>query len=201
MSAASHDPENPSARVPDWSREACRRFEWNPGRQLLRALRDYQRLRAQRGVTTAVARRVAVLRHRFWSAVAGADIPLDACLGGGLLIPHPNGIVIHPEAEIGPNCLLFQQVTLGTTARAGLPRLGGHVDVGAGARILGPVRIGDHARIGANAVVLDDVAAATTVVGIPARPVIAATPAGRAAVARDERPERDRASDRSDVES
>ncbi len=111
--------------------------------------------------------------HRRWSAVAGADIPLNSQLGGGLLLPHPNGIVIHPEAEVGPNCLLFQQVTLGTNpSNPGTPRLGTHVDVGAGAKILGGVAIGDHAKIGANAVVLTDVPAGATAVGIPAKPVL-----------------------------
>ena len=109
-----------------------------------------------------------MLRHRCWSIVTGADIPLNCKLGGGLLLPHPNGIVIHPEAEIGPNCLLFQQVTLGADDR-GVPRIGGHVDVGAGAKILGPVTIGRHARIGANAVVINDVPDGATAVGVPAR--------------------------------
>jgi serine O-acetyltransferase len=116
----------------------------------------------------------AVLRHRFWSVVTGADIPLLCQLGGGLLLPHPNGVVIHPSVVIGPNCLLFQQVTIGAT-QDGVPTLGGHVDVGAGAKIIGPVRIGDHARIGANAVVTADVPAGATVVGIPAR-VVASRP-------------------------
>jgi len=112
--------------------------------------------------------KIASLRHRFWSVVTGADIPVNCRLGGGLLIPHPNGIVIHPDAEIGPNCLIFQQVTIGD-AGGGVPRLGGHVDVGAGAKIIGEIVIGDHARIGANAVVITDVPAGATVVGIPAR--------------------------------
>ena len=84
------------------------------------------------------------------------------------MLPHPNGIVIHPATEIGPNCLLLQQVTLGGGAH-GAPILEGHVDVGAGAKILGAVRIGRHAKIGANAVVLADVPAGSTAVGIPAR--------------------------------
>ncbi|HEX6707050.1 MAG TPA: serine acetyltransferase, partial [Albitalea sp.] len=88
----------------------------------------------------------------------------------GLLIPHPNGIVIHPEVEIGPNCLIFQQVTLGA-AHGGVPRIAGHVDIGAGAKVLGPISVGEHARIGANAVVVHDVPAGATVVGIPARVV------------------------------
>lgn len=84
-------------------------------------------------------------------------------------MPHPNGIVIHPDAVIGPNCLIFQQVTIGLRDGPGAPRIGGHVDVGAGAKILGPVTIGNHAKIGANAVVLSDVPEGATAVGIPAK--------------------------------
>ena len=85
------------------------------------------------------------------------------------MLPHPNGIVIHPGTKIGPNCLLFQQVTIGTNYGKGLPLIGGHVDIGAGAKIFGDIKIGDHARVGANAVVLSDVQPRATVVGIPAR--------------------------------
>jgi len=151
-----------SAEVPDLSRERMRPGEWNPGKKLLASIRDYQKYRGFR-------RKLAVLRHRFWSAVSGAEIPLHTPIGGGLKIPHPNGIVIHPSAKIGPNCLLFQQVTIGDAN--GIPTLGGHVDVGAGAKILGPIHVGDHAQIGANAVVLTDVPAGATMVGIPARAV------------------------------
>jgi serine O-acetyltransferase len=84
-------------------------------------------------------------------------------------MPHPNGIVIHPDAVIGPNCLIFQQVTIGLRDGPGAPHIGGHVDVGAGAKILGPVTIGNHAKIGANAVVLNDVPEGATAVGIPAK--------------------------------
>ena len=84
-------------------------------------------------------------------------------------MPHPNGIVVHPDVRIGPNCLIFQQVTIGTVgSRPGAPRIGGHVDIGAGARILGPVTIGDHAVVGANAVVLTDVPSYGVAVGVPA---------------------------------
>ena len=153
--------------TPDWSREVPRRF-WDPSRQLLQAIRAYQKTGT--GPVHALRRKIAVLRHRFWSVISQAEIDLGASIGGGLLLPHPNGIVIHPKSEIGPNCLLFQQVTLGTReGHTGAPRLGVHVDVGAGARILGPVHIGDHAVVGANAVVLSDVPAHATVVGIPAK--------------------------------
>jgi serine O-acetyltransferase len=150
-------------------------MQWLPSRALLHSIRAYQRHASAAGPAHALARRVALLRHRFWSVVTGADIPVNCVLGGGLLLPHPNGIVIHPGATVGVNCLIFQQVTIGAGGRAGLPRIGGHVDIGAGAKILGGIVIGDHARIGANAVVLDDVPAGATAVGIPARLVESAS--------------------------
>jgi len=79
-------------------------------------------------------------------------------------MPHPNGVVIHPKAEIGPNCLIMQRVTVGRRVNAGdLPRIGGHVDISVGASILGAVTIGDHARIGAHALVIEDVPAGSVV--------------------------------------
>lgn len=157
-----------SAEVPDWSREQVGLFQFDPGRKLLKALRDWQRARERGGVLGKVAAMLAARRHRFWSVVSGADIPLTTRIGGGLLLPHPNGIVVHPGSVIGPNCLLFQQVTLGT-ADSRPPVLEGHVDVGAGAKIIGAVTIGRHARVGANAVVVHDVRPGATVMGIPAR--------------------------------
>ena len=160
----------PSATEPDWSREAKRFWQWAPSRSLLASIRAYQRHVGSTSMVDQVFRRVATLRYRFWSAVTGADIPLTCRIGGGLLMPHPNGIVFHSDAVLGPNCLVFQQVTLAADKR-GAPILGGHVDVGAGAKILGGVTLGDDARIGANAVVLTDVPAGATAVGIPARVV------------------------------
>nr|WP_241481115.1 serine acetyltransferase [Ruegeria sp. ANG-S4] len=117
-----------------------------------------------------IARRKWALTHQFWSLVTQAEIPKATRLGGGLLLPHPNGVVIHPEAEIGPNCIFFQQVTIGAVAgKKGLPVIGGHVDIGAGAKVLGPVHIGDHSVIGANAVVTKDVPAYSVATGIPAQ--------------------------------
>ncbi len=112
-----------------------------------------------------------VLQHRFWSVVTGAEVPLRGNIGGGLLIPHPNGIVIHPDSEIGPNCLIFQQVTLGTREGQGPPVIGASVDIGAGAKILGDVQIGAGSRIGANAVVISSFPPGSNIVGIPARRV------------------------------
>lgn len=145
-----------SSEQPDWSREVKRRWKWSPSLALIASLRDYQRRAARKGPFARLGRMAAVLRHRFWSVITGAVIPLNSQIGGGLLMPHPNGIVINSQAKIGPNCLIFQQVTIGSSRR-GTPTIGGHVDIGAGAKIIGPVNIGNHVIIGANAVVVFDV--------------------------------------------
>ena len=103
------------------------------------------------------------------SVVTASDISPHARLGAGLKLPHPNGIVIHDDAVIGEDCMIMQQVTIGQLAEAGAPDIGAHVYIGAGAKVLGAVVVGDRARIGANAVVLADVPAGSTAVGIPAR--------------------------------
>jgi serine O-acetyltransferase len=79
-------------------------------------------------------------------------------------------VVIHTDAEIGPNCLIFQQVTIGMTDN-GVPSLGGHVDLGAGAKVLGGIHVGNHSRVGANAVLLIDVPVGTVAAGVPAQVV------------------------------
>ena len=159
----------------DWSREAKGFFEWAPSRSLLASIRSYQR-HSGRGPIHAMVCKWAVLRHRFWSVVTGADIPINTRLGGGLLLPHPNGIVIHPSAVVGPNCLILQQVTLGTGRTGGVPTLGAGVDIGAGAKLLGKFHVGEYAAIGAMAVVTKDVPAWSLVMGIPARVVHRAEP-------------------------
>jgi len=99
-----------SADQPDWSREKCRRW-WDPSRQLLKSIRNYQKLQPNSKILGYFLGSYTVMWHRFWSVITGADIPLNSHIEGGLLLPHPNGIVIHPEASIGPNCLIFQQVS------------------------------------------------------------------------------------------
>lgn len=151
---------------PDWSREAITRF-WEPGKKLLRAVRRYQAARA-RGAWLSC--KYWAFNHRVWSVITQSEIHLTCEIGGGLRLPHPTGIIVHPDAKIGVNCMLFQQVTL-----AGPVVLGGHVDVGAGAKVIGPLTLHDDVRVGANAVVTGDVPAGKTVAGIPAR-VIGDTP-------------------------
>lgn len=152
---------------PEWSRERLAGvWDFDPGRRLLRAVRARDRWASR----SRLIRYWWTFSFRVWSSIAGAEIPLGAKIGGGLRIPHPSGIVIHPDAVIGSNCLIFQQVTIGTRGpddRA--PVIGADVEIGAGAKILGGVRIGDHAKIGAGAVVIRDVPQGATAVGVPAR--------------------------------
>lgn len=154
---------------PDWGVEHKRFLEWAPGKSLLIAVRSASRLRGRQGALARLLYSFAKRRVQFWQVVAGAHITPDSDIGGGLQIPHPNGVVIHENAVIGSNCMIMQQVTIGQLAGPPVPRLGDRVYVGAGAKILGGVIIGDGARIGANAVVLTDVPANCTAVGIPAR--------------------------------
>ncbi|MEG4317838.1 MULTISPECIES: serine acetyltransferase [unclassified Microcoleus] len=152
-----------SSTEPDWSREQLSKW-WDPSRQLLKSIRNYQKWQQQGGILGYFLSRLNIIQHLFWSVVTGTDIPLNCQIGGGVILPHPNGVVIHPEASIGPNCLIFQQVTIVAKVK-----IGGHVDIGAGAKIIRSVTIGDRALIGANAVVICDVPPGATAVGIPAK--------------------------------
>jgi serine O-acetyltransferase len=152
-----------SATEADWSREKLHQW-WDPGRQLIKSIRSYQAWQKKSGVFGYCSCKLIVLQHRFWSVASGADIPLNCQIGGGFLLTHTNGVVIHPGAKIGPNCLFMQQVTV-----VGGTKIGGHVDIGAGAKVIRAVTIGDHAKIGANAVVLCDIPSGATAVGVPAK--------------------------------
>lgn len=158
-----------SATSPDWSREYKSFFAWAPSRSLLASIRSYQSLAISNNPFKIILIKVSVLRHLFWSVVTGADIPINTQIAGGLLIPHPNGIVMHSDVKIGPNCLVFQQVTIGSKDGSKPPTIGGCVDIGAGAKVLGEINIGNHAKIGANAVVLIDVPEGRSAVGVPAK--------------------------------
>jgi serine O-acetyltransferase len=109
-------------------------------------------------------------------ALTGIEIHPAAAIGRRFFIDHGMGVVIGETAQIGDDCTLYHGVTLGGTSwEKGKrhPTLEAGVIVGAGAKILGPIRIGRGAKIGSNAVVVHEVPPMATAVGIPAR-VIAA---------------------------
>ena len=136
------------------------------------------------GFHAMVLHRVA---HRLWNAglrwvgrwlahlarwLTGIEIHPGATIGRRFFIDHGMGVVIGETSVIGDDCTLYHGVTLGGTSwNKGKrhPTLGNNVVIGAGAKVLGPIMLGDGARVGSNAVVVKDVPAGATAVGIPAR--------------------------------
>ncbi len=109
-----------------------------------------------------------MLCNKILSVCCQCIIGRGADFGPGFVLIHAQGVVINSNVRGGQRVFIEHQVTIG--AEKGVsPRLGNDVFVGAGAKVIGPVRIGHHTRIGANAVVLHDVPDGATVGGIPAR--------------------------------
>jgi len=114
---------------------------------------------------------------RFWSMLArlltGIEIHPGAKIGRRVFLDHGLGIVIGETTEIGDDCTIYQGVTLGgTSLYKGVkrhPTLGKGVVISAGAKVLGGFTVGDGARVGSNAVVLKEIPAGATAVGVPAR--------------------------------
>jgi serine O-acetyltransferase len=89
--------------------------------------------------------------------------------GEGLRLIHAGNIKVHPNAVIGDRCSLMHDVTIGTVpGNPGVPRIGDDVLIEEGAKVLGQLTIGNGARVGANSVVLADVPAGATALGVPA---------------------------------
>lgn len=123
-----------------------------------------------------LARRLRVpglnhLLRRLQSVVFGIELGNEISLGRGVFFVHPVGIVVGGKSRVGDRVRFMGSNTVGTAKQEGWPVIEDDVVLGAGARVLGPVRIGREAVIGANAVVLGDVPAHAVAVGIPARVV------------------------------
>ncbi len=109
---------------------------------------------------------------QFTRSFTGIEIHPGAQIGRGVFIDHGMGVVIGETSQIGNRCLLYQGVTLGGTGKdhgKRHPTLEANVVVGAGAKVLGAITVGTNTRIGAGSVVVRDVDADSTVVGIPGR--------------------------------
>ncbi|MGB8385588.1 MAG: serine O-acetyltransferase EpsC [Dermatophilaceae bacterium] len=112
----------------------------------------------------------------------GVEIHPGASIGKRFFIDHGMGVVIGQTSEVGDDVMLYHGVTLGGRSMQKVkrhPTVGNRVTIGAGARLLGPIRIGDDVQIGANSVVVSDVPAGSVAVGIPAqirKPVEGLTP-------------------------
>lgn len=107
--------------------------------------------------------------------ITGVEIHPGAKIGRGLFIDHGMGVVIGETAEVGDNCTIYHEVTLGGTGKTKgskrHPTIGNNVLIGAGAKVLGPFNVGDNSQIGANTFVSDEVEQNTTVVGAKGRAV------------------------------
>ena len=139
-----------------------------PGFQAITAHRLSHRLWRSRLPLKLPARLLSQLSR----GLTGIEIHPGARIGNGVFIDHGMGVVIGETAEVGDHCLLYQGVTLGGTGKESgkrHPTLENNVVVGAGAKVLGALKIGTNTRIGAGSVVVRNVEANCTVVGIPGR--------------------------------
>jgi serine O-acetyltransferase len=114
---------------------------------------------------------LTMLFNKLITWFGGCVIGRGADFGPGFVLIHAVGVVINTNVQGGSHVYLEHQVTIG--AEKGMaPVLGNHIFVGAGAKILGPVKVGDQVRVGANAVVLEDVPDNATCVGVPAKNIL-----------------------------
>ena len=125
------------------------------------------------GILQSILCSVYRVMYRYVRNHYGIELPATTRVGRRLLLGHQSGIVIHPHAEIGDDCMIRQNVTIGSATPDRVfqeaPKLGNRVQVGAGAVIVGKVTIGDGARIGPTAVVLTNVPAGASVFVAPPR--------------------------------
>jgi serine O-acetyltransferase len=126
------------------------------------------------GVKPAILRKlfsfIYKILFKFIQIVTGIELPCEADIGRNFVIDHFGGIIISGYAKFGNDCRIRNGVVVGLrrVEEKFAPVIGNNVDIGAGAKLLGPITIGDNVIIGANAVVLSDVPANSIAVGVPA---------------------------------
>jgi serine O-acetyltransferase len=112
---------------------------------------------------------VLALMKKCLTAVLHINLDRRASIGPGMYIPHVGPIRVHPQAVIGADCAIHHVCTIGAGSSPGAPTIGDHVMMGAHSCVLGPVTVGDGAIIGAGAVVVCDIPAGATAMGVPAK--------------------------------
>jgi len=116
--------------------------------------------------------KIARKLYSYYSLKYSCEISYHAQIGKGLFLPHLNGIIIHGGSIIGDNCCILQQVTIGENGnkiKGVSPKLGDKNEIGAGAKIIGPITIGDNVVVGANSVVCKDFESDVIIAGVPAK--------------------------------
>lgn len=133
----------------------------------LTILRKQQMLSANQGTKSILSVLLKVFRFVLFDKYC-VEIDSSTKIGGGLRIPHLQGIVISKNAVIGNDCTVFHQVTIGVNEKKSVndaPYIGNNVYIGVGAKIIGNIQVGNNVTIGANAVVTQDVPDNATVTG------------------------------------
>jgi serine O-acetyltransferase len=156
-------------------REDWRTYERNPWRQGLWVMVVYRFGRWRYSLTSRSIRAPFSFLYKILFVViqilTGIELPCEATIGRRFRIDHFGGIIVSGDTVFGDDIVIRNGVTIGLrhTGVRGSPTIGNRVDIGAGAKILGPITIGDDVAIGANAVVISDVPTNSIAVGIPAR--------------------------------
>jgi serine O-acetyltransferase len=126
---------------------------------------------------------VSYAANKWCEVVMEMCLDAQATIGPGLYIGHIGGVHINPQAVLGRNCDVAHRVTIGTSAmgREGAPVLGDDVYIGTGATLVGKIKVGNGAKIAANTLVMSNVPAGATVMGVPGRIVMRAPVSAAAA--------------------
>ncbi|GBE00592.1 serine acetyltransferase [bacterium BMS3Abin08] len=120
-------------------------------------------------VNNVPAQPLRFIFERLIEITTGISIPVECRIGKGFRIHHFGGIIFHPSVEIGDNCTVYHEVTIGDRGGTGnAAKIGNNVTIGAGAKIIGEIEIGNNCIVGANAVVRESVPDDSYVLGNPA---------------------------------
>lgn len=155
-------------------RSDLRTYEGNWGAQGFWVMVIYRFGRWRYGVRPPVVRKLFSLTYKFLykliQIVTGIELPCEANVGRNFTIDHFGGIIVSGYATFGDNCRIRNGVTVGLRRvdEKVAPTIGSNVDIGAGAKLLGPINVGNNVVIGANAVVIHDVPSNSIAVGVPA---------------------------------
>jgi serine O-acetyltransferase len=155
-------------------RDDLRAYDGNWSAQGFWVMVVYRFGRWRYGVRPAPLRKILSfiykLLFKFVQIITGIELPCEAEVGRNFVIDHFGGIIVSGYAKFGDNCRIRNGVTIGLRRieEKFAPMIGNNVDIGAGAKLLGPIKIGDNVVVGANAVVLCDIPANSIAVGVPA---------------------------------
>jgi serine O-acetyltransferase len=155
-------------------RDDLRAYNGNWGAQGFWVMIVYRFGRWRYGVRPALLRKffsfIYKVLFKFIQIITGIELPCEADVGRNFVIDHFGGIIISGYTKIGDNCRIRNGVVIGLrrVSEKAAPTIGNNVDIGTGAKLLGPIRIGDNVLIGANAVVVSDVPDNSIAVGVPA---------------------------------